>query len=93
MNAQEAEILLRRIEVKRLYLEPDKFFSLEKIQRISADFMTHSLETQDWRFLNGALKLNDWLRNGGNLSGDLSHQEKMALSMLRIKCGLADIES
>jgi len=93
MNPQEAEVLLRRIEVKKLFLEPDKEFSLEKIQQISGDFITHSLETQDWRFLNVSVKLNDWLRNSGSLSDELSRQEKIALSKLKMKCGLADLES
>lgn len=93
MNTQEAEVLLRRIEVKKLFLEPDKNFSLEEIQQLSGDFMTHSLETLDWRFLNVALKLNDWLRNNGTLGDTLSLQENLALSLLKRKCGLADFES
>ena len=86
MNAQEAEKLLRRIEVKRLFAQPDESFPLKEIQRISASFMLRSIETEDWRFLNAALKLNDWLRTGGNLCDEMSHQEKETLSRLRMKC-------
>jgi len=93
MNGQEAEVLLRRIEVKKIFLEPDKVFSLEEIQQISGDFIIHSLKIQDWRFLNVALKLNDWLRNSASLSDELGRQEKIALSMLKKKCGLSDFES
>lgn len=88
MNALDAEKLLRRIEVKKLFDQPDLTFTLEEIKQISLQFMRHSLANNDWRFLNTALKFNDWLRAKGHINEEISELEDAAISSLRDKCGL-----
>ncbi len=88
MNVLDAEKLLHRIEVKRLFDQPDLAFTLGEIKQTSLQFMRHSLDNNDWRFLNAALKLNDWLRTKGHLDDEVSKLEESAICSLRDKCGL-----
>jgi len=88
MNALDAEKLLRRIEVKKLFDQPDLTFTLEEIKQTSLQFIRHSLANNDWRFLNTALKFNDWLRTKGYMDDDITILEEAAISSLRDKCGL-----
>jgi hypothetical protein len=88
MNENEEEKLLRKIEWKRLFIDPRSSFSLEEIRHISEIFICRSESSGDWRFLNAAMKLNDWLRTGGHTTERLDRLEELALKKLRAECGL-----
>ena len=90
MNDDEAEMLLRKLECKRLYIAPESSFSQEEIRHISETFIRRSECSGDWRFLNAAMKLNDWLRAGAHRMDQLDHLEKLALQKLRAECGLTN---
>jgi hypothetical protein len=88
MQTCNAEEILRRIEVKRIFEQPDQFYALGEILEISKEFMSYSVFCEDWRFLNAALKLNDWLRLKGTLNNEVEEMENQAIATLRVKCGL-----
>lgn len=88
MNATDMEKLLRRIEIQRLFNAPLEAFTLGGVLEITHLFISHSTQARDWRFLNAALKLADWLRANGHLTQQLGQMEADALTALRAECGL-----
>jgi hypothetical protein len=88
MNATDMEKLLRRIEISRLFNAPLESFELGEVLEITCLFISYSTQARDWRFLNAALKLADWLRAHGHLTQQVGQMEAEALAALRAECGL-----
>jgi hypothetical protein len=88
MNKLEAEKLLRRIEVRRLFEKPEDSFSLDEIRIITTEFIQHAVQNTDWRFLNTALKLVDWLQENGYITPEIRQLEYVAFTAMRLHCGL-----
>ncbi len=53
---------MRRVEIKKLWKRENSDLSASEMLSLSLSFMTHAMESNDYRFLNTALKLNDKLR-------------------------------
>jgi hypothetical protein len=88
MNNIEAESLMKRIEIKRIFNNPTEYYSLEEIIDITSMFMMLSVETKDWRFFNTSLKLIDWLNATGNCPQHISDLEDSTMQCIRLSCGL-----
>ncbi|NEQ66978.1 MAG: hypothetical protein F6K21_16025 [Symploca sp. SIO2D2] len=61
-TATELEKSMRRVEIRKLWRRGNYDISISEILSLSIKFMTHAMESHDYRFLNTALKLNDRLR-------------------------------
>lgn len=80
--------LLKDIEVNRIWEQSEPDFSRSQMVRLSNEFIQESLETNDFRYLNTALKLNDWLRDQGALPSELETLEQDGLDELKTYVGL-----
>lgn len=89
---------LRCIEIKRLYYpENSKIrfelgLGIEEIESITVQMIDYSIITEDWRFLNTALKLHDLLliitdQTEINLF-EIENRENKALMSIKQKMGL-----
>lgn len=90
MNQEKLEKKLRRIEVKRLWQNPGDLTAAE-LASTSLEFMSLSDRSGDYRFLNAALKLNDYLRANAPKEIDLATLERTeseTLAGLERKLGL-----
>jgi hypothetical protein len=88
MTHEEAERLLRRIEVRRLFNNPAGHLTPHEMLSIHESFIYHSLSTGDWRFFNTALKLGDWLEARGLKTAEMAAAEQASFSRMRAACGL-----
>jgi hypothetical protein len=80
--------LLKHIEINKIWLESEPDITEKKLAQISEDFLLHSCDTEDFRFLNTALKLNDRLRSKDGLPEELEDLENRAISELMKFVGL-----
>lgn len=88
MENKSLSQLLKHIEVNRIWESSESDFSRPQIIRLSITFIQEALETNDFRYLNTALKLNDWLRDQGALPSELETLEQDAINELKIHVGL-----
>jgi hypothetical protein len=88
MNYEDLDKWLCKIETQRIFENPINFFTPNQVVEITFQFMTFSMQTRDWRFLNTALKLSDWLHANGHITQELEKMQATAMTALRSDCGL-----
>jgi len=59
---ETVEDWLRHVEIQRVWETPDPELTPEQIADLSSMFLDETRSSGDYRYLNAALKLNDWLR-------------------------------
>jgi len=87
----DLEECLKFIEVRKIYNLRNSSFSLERIADISHIFLCHYRKSNDIRFLNASLKINDRLREekiDPSIMISLENEEKEALHELAKKIGV-----
>lgn len=88
---EDLEIVMRRIEVQRVWETDWSEADYPFIADISIAFMQASQDLDDARYLNTALKLNDLLRlhwRDQLALDELAHKEDQAIVLLRTRIGL-----
>ncbi len=82
---------MREIEIRRSWQSPDSFTDTEEVVALSQEFMEVAFQDDDFRFLNTALKLNDWIRSYGTdpeLVSEIEVAEEKSLRKLRERRGI-----
>ena len=54
--------LMKKVEIRRIYESEDPDLTNEELIEITEEFLHIAIEKSDFRYLNTALKLNDYLR-------------------------------
>ncbi len=89
--AKDVEKSMRRVEIKKPWKREKSEISPSEMLALSLDFMAHAMETNDYRFLNTALKLNDRLRKEDletNQLMKIEEREHHCLETLKKRLGL-----
>lgn len=85
----ELEKWMRRVELKRLYERPTEAPGADALSDLAEQFIAFAVETDDWRFLNTALKIGDGLRSAGHAAGlRLAGLEDAAVATLAGRMGV-----
>jgi hypothetical protein len=89
MTDIDLEKSMRRVELKRLYERPGAEIGVDDLVELARRFIAHAERTEDWRFLNTALKIGDGLRAAGVAAGaDLAVLEDAALATVARRAGV-----
>lgn len=89
MNNMDIEKLMRQTEISRPWEKDSLKHPLEYYRKVSKQLLDEFDETDDLRFLNTALKLNDMLRERAEKSmKELTRREADALRRLRRERGV-----
>lgn len=85
------EKAMRRVEVKKLWQVGNASITVDDIMRLTHAFMDITMQSEDYRYLNAALKLNDRLREEFKEIVELAEieqKEKECLLTVKKRLGL-----